>query len=233
MLINRKSTAAGQAAADRSHAAALVPYNLLRRQANIVAALLRNLLADKRHWRNWTIEGAVFSALGLHREPDEEQYGQGCDLLAAIATRLEEPGTGRYRLGADEARLLAEVLDDVLRSSYACDSRIENAVVDGLGLDDAPTSKQYSIGEWAVEQARVRLHEPGPRAEVCVGDLLQLDFDDMIDGLAAGAYEIVGLSDDSLTIKVDEHGSVRALAREEIEAADAWVDRRFVASPLT
>ena len=210
---------------------ALVSYNLLRRQADIVAALLRGLIDDECDWRNGTIESAVADALRLDCEPNEEQYYQGCDWLAAIATRLKHRGNGRYRLEPDEARLLAGVLDGVLRSTYDWDFRIENAVVSGLNLDDAPNGRQYAIGEWAIEQARVRLNEPTPRPPERPGDLLQIEFDDEIDGLAANAYEIVALSDDSLTVKNGEDDSLRVLSREQIESVDAWVDRRFVSSP--
>jgi hypothetical protein len=190
---------------------ALVSYNLLRRQADIVAALLRGLIDDERDWRNGTIESAVADALRLDREPNEDQYYQGCDWLAAIATRLKHRGNGRYRLEPDEARLLAGVLDDVLRSAHDWDFRIENAVVSGLNLDDAPNGRQYAIGAWAIEQARVRLNEPTPRPPERPGDLLQIELDYEIDGLAAGTYEIVALSDDSL----------RVLSREQIESVDA------------
>jgi hypothetical protein len=209
----------------------LVPYNLLRQQADIVAALLRYLVADERHWRNWTIEGAVSSALDLDREPTEEQYDQGCDLLSDIAVRLEHRGTGRYRLAADEARLLAEVLDDVLRSPYDWDFRIESAVADGLELDDAPTGRQHETGEWAIEQARVRLNAPDKRPDERAGDVLQVEVDGGVEGLAAGGYEIVAVSPDALIVALDD-GSLRALSRTELEDADAWVERRFLPSPL-
>jgi hypothetical protein len=227
-------TTAAKASADAmtavSERAKLLPYNLLRRQADIVAALLRNLVADERHYRNWTIEGAVREALALDREPNPERYFDGCELLSEIAIELEHRGNGRYRLGVDEARLLAEVLETVLRSPFDYDFRIENAVVDGLGLDDAPTGRQYDTGEWAIEQARARLTVPGLRPDERPGDLLQIDFDEMIERLPAGAYEIVEVADDAPTIRLDDDGAPRTLSREEIEEGDAWIERRLVAS---
>src|SRR5262245_34649059 len=101
-----------------------VPYTLLRPQADVVAALLRHLLDDVRFDRNWTIESAVAAALNLEREPNHDQYDEGCDVLAAIAVRLETRSNGRYRLSEDGARLLLEVLNELRISCHDHDFRV-------------------------------------------------------------------------------------------------------------
>ena len=142
-----------------------------RARAGVVGMI--DYLSDCQHYYASAFDDAVESTLDTGGYVTEEQSEGGSELILSICEQFAGPPRSRIRLTPDEARLLAELLDNVLDYQRDYDWRIVAAAEATCGLTDAPTERECSTGLWAIERARVRLTVQ-PRAALREGDVVDI-----------------------------------------------------------